>query len=197
MTTVNTTDRISVVLSEFTALRSEIGTRTTAQNSLVNITAIATGGIGSYALSGAAANRLAFFVLVPLVVAMGLQWLDHAHAIFKTGTYIKTELWRELRESVRDPLTTWEEYVLEDVHPWRERSVLIIPFFVLFVGPGVGALIILSRQRISFAGWLVWAIEALAILYFCWIWAGVLRDNLKKQEGSEAKSEESGARDIQ
>lgn len=181
MTSLSPVDPASVAMQEFIALRAEIGTRTTSQNALVNITAVAVGGIGGFAFGSGSANPLVLLVLVPLVAATGLQWLDHAHAIYKIGTYIKTSLWPQVRATLGTAVSSYEEYVLLGQPKWRERSVLIIPFFVLFVGPGIAGLVYVAINARNALTWSFWSVEVLAMLYFMWTWTSFLREALRSE----------------
>lgn len=175
-------DQASVAMSEFSALRAEIVSRSTSQNSLANITVLAVGAIAGYAFGSANASKLILLVLAPVAIATGLLWLDHAHAIYKIGTYVREKLWVQLRSVLNSEFSTYEDYALHDQPIWRERSVLIIPFFILFVGPCLAALVVVARFANAAWTWLAWSLEAVALGYFLIAWASFLRDSLRQSK---------------
>jgi len=125
-------------------------------------------------------------LLVPLNAATGLLWLDHAHSIYKSGNYIKLRIWAKLRqlESVSIPtlesvtIPTYEEYVLQDRSVWLERSIFLIPFFVLFLAPMIGALVSTVGKVDAMLLWVFWAFDLLIVCYFAVIWAMSVRSFL-------------------
>jgi hypothetical protein len=113
---------------------------------------------------------------VPVAIAMGLLWLDHAHAIYKIGTYVRDRLWKQLRSLLHSDISTYEEYVLRGQPAWRERSVLILPFFILFVGPCLAALVVVARFADSAWSWTMWALEVIALVYSIVTWVSFLKE---------------------
>lgn len=136
--------RLAVYLAEFNALRTEITNRTGTQYSLTTFTLVATGTLGSFAFSSGQSHILVLLLLVPLNAATGLLWLENAHSIFKAGNYIKVKLWPEFRQLDRSAMSSWEDYIdpQQASQPiWLERGIFLVPFFILFLGPIIGALI--------------------------------------------------------
>lgn len=172
-------------MQEFVALRAEIGIRTTAQNALTSITVVAVGGIGSFAFSGTRASVLVLLVLPPLVVATGLQWLDHAHAIYKVGSYIKTKLWPSVCSELGANAPSYEVFALQGQARWRERSVLIIPFVILFIAPGVGSLGYLAFTMPNPLAWLAWCVELAAVAYFVISWISFFREAISPEASND------------
>ncbi len=177
MMSITNNEKASVAMAEFSALRTEIATRTTSQNALANITVVAVGAIGGYVFGNSNASKLILLVLVPVAIATGLLWLDHAHAIYKIGAYVRDRLWAQLRSLLHSGISTYEDYVLHDQPVWRERSVLIIPFFILFVGPCRVALVVVARFARAPWTWALWALEMVALIYFIVMWFSFLRES--------------------
>lgn len=178
MTSNTNAEKASVAMTEFSALKAEIATRTTSQNALANITVIAVGAIGGYAFGNPNASKLILLVLVPVAIATGLLWLDHAHAIYKIGSYVRDRLWAQFRSLLHSDISTYEDYVLHGQPAWRERSVLIIPFFILFVGPCLASLIVVARFADATWVWAAWASEVIALMYFTVTWFSFLKESL-------------------
>lgn len=178
MTSITNTEKASVAMAEFSALKAEIATRTTSQNALANITVVAVGAIGGYAFGNPGASKLILLVLVPVAIATGLLWLDHAHAIYKIGTYVRYRLWTQLRSLIHSDISTYEDYVLRGQPVWRERSVLILPFFILFVGPCLAALVVVARFANAPWAWVAWTLEVIALMYFIVMWFSFLKESL-------------------
>ena len=86
-------ERARAALTEFTALRAEIANRTTAQYTLVAITLVAVSTLGGLALGPEHVNLSVLLLVSPVCTATGLLWLDHAHAIYQIGDYIRHKLW--------------------------------------------------------------------------------------------------------
>lgn len=166
-------------LAEFTALKAEITNRTGLQNSLATFTLVAAGTLGSFALSSGQNHRLVLLLLVPLNAATGFLWLDHAHSIYKAGNYIRLRLWAELRQAAQSSLSTYEEFVLQDRPIWLERSVFIVPFFILFIGPMIGGLVsTLGKVDVGFLG-VFWMFDVLIVCFFAASWVTSIREFLR------------------
>lgn len=178
MMSITNAEKTSVAMAEFSALKTEIATRTTSQNALANITIVAVGAIGGYTFGSPNASKLILLVLVPVAIATGLLWLDHAHAIYNIGTYVRDRLWTELRSLLHSDISTYEDYVLHGQPVWRERSVLILPFFILFVGPCLAALVVVARFADAAWARVAWALEIIALMYFIVTWVSFLKESL-------------------
>lgn len=180
MTSITNAEKASVAMAEFSALRAEIASRANSQNALANITVVAVGAIGGYAFGSPNASKLILLVLVPVAIATGLLWLDHAHAIYKIGTYVRDRLWAQLRTLLHSDISTYEDYVLHGQPAWRERSVLILPFFILFVGPCLAALIVAVRFADATWAWTAWALEVIALMFFIATWVSFLKESFSR-----------------
>jgi len=176
---VSESTRTAANLTEFTALKAEITNRTNLQNSLATFTLVAAGTLGSFALSSGQNHRLVLLLLVPLNAATGFLWLDHAHSIYKAGNYIRLKLWAELRQAAQSSMPTYEEFVLQDRPIWLERSVFILPFFILFIGPMIGALVsTLGNAYVVLLG-VFWALDVIIVCFFAMSWVTSIREFLR------------------
>jgi len=172
--TVSDSARLAVYLAEFNALRTEITSRTGTQNSLTTFTLAATGALGSFAFSSGQSHILILLLLVPLNAATGLLWLENAHSIFKAGNYIKLKLWPELRQLDRSAMSSWEDYLasLQASRPiWLERSIFLVPFFILFLGPIIGALIGTAGKVDAGYFGVFWILDLIIALFIAASWA--------------------------
>jgi hypothetical protein len=173
-----------VHLAEFSALRAEIANRTATQNTLATFTLAADGALGSFAFSSGQSRILVLLLLVPLNAATGFLWLDHAHSIYKAGNYIRLRIWAELRQLESSPISTYEEYVLKDRPIWLERSIFLIPFFILFLAPMIGALVgTVARVDVGVLG-VFWVLDLLITCYFAASWAISVREFWRPQAGA-------------
>lgn len=173
------TNRLDIHLAEFTALRTEIANRTGIQNTLATFTLAADGALGSFALSSGQSHRLVLLLLVPLNAATGFLWLDHAHSIYKSGNYIRLRIWVKLRQLESSSIPTYEEYVLADRPVWLERSIFLIPFFILYIAPMIGALVSTAGKVDAVLLWVFWAFDLLIVCYFAASWAMSVRSFLR------------------
>lgn len=98
---------IEVVIAEFSALRDEIGYRSTTQHLLMNLNIVATGAVVGFAIPNP--DNLLLLLLTPVVSsALGLLWADHARSVFMLAGYIDTYLTYE-RDGREMKLFPWEE----------------------------------------------------------------------------------------
>lgn len=78
-----------IALAEFSALRNEIGSRSTAQHTLINLSITAIGAVVGFAL--AQKGNLSLLLLLPILSpSLGMLYLDHALNIMNIGNYINT-----------------------------------------------------------------------------------------------------------
>lgn len=190
---------VTALLSEFAELRTEIGNRTTAQNTLVSITLVAAGVISSIAFTKAANSQLVLF-LGPLCTATGLLWLDNAHAIFQIGDYIKGRLWPQLRTALDDPaLPSYENYIFEEKQSDEggqgrhrrpllvlERGVLIFPFAVVFILPGPIATVAVLAARGGGWVWMPAACNGVLFAFLATVWVRFLVKALPGRPNNKA-----------
>ena len=165
--------KLAVYLAEFNALRAEITNRNSIQTSLTTFTLVATGTLGSFAFSSGQSHILVLLLLVPLNAATGLLWLENAHSIFKAGNYIKINLWAEFREIDRTATSSWEGYLesRQATQPkWLERGIFLVPFFILFLGPIIGALIGTAGKVDAGYFGVFWVLDLLIALYIAASW---------------------------
>jgi hypothetical protein len=85
------TPRFEVALAEFSALRQEIGSRSTAQHTLLTIQ-LSTSGTVLGVVLGQVSEPQMLLVIPILSFAFGMLWLDHAANIARLGVVIRTTL---------------------------------------------------------------------------------------------------------
>lgn len=171
-------------LTEFTTLRAEIANRSTAQYTLVAITLVAASTLGGLTLGPGHVQSSILLLLSPICTATGLLWLDHAHAIYQIGDYIRDKLWPFIRTCLDPALATsegasaaapqglpsYETYALAGKQIIIERGVLLFPFGLIFVlTPAVSTFI---AARTGGQSWVyaVSAVDTLLILSLLFSW---------------------------
>jgi hypothetical protein len=101
------TPRFEVALAEFSALRQEIGSRSTAQHTLLTIQ-LSTSGTVLGVVLGQVSEPQMLLVIPILSFAFGMLWLDHAANIARLGVVIRTTLNERLSPETElpDPLAS-------------------------------------------------------------------------------------------
>lgn len=180
-------------LTEFGALRAEIGARSGFQHQLMalNITALA--AVGGFVISNKA-NPLLLLMLPLVCCSLGVIWHDHARNIENIGTYIKDELEPSLFNTV--PLDAserrevhglqYEERIDRDELRISSRVLpLAVPILILFGAfPAAGsvfALINMLRLGASAEIWLVWVAGIGMIGLYLWAWQVFVRAPCRRQ----------------
>jgi hypothetical protein len=167
-----------VALAEFTALRQEIGSRSTAQHTLLTIQLSACGTVFGLVL-GQVSEPQMLLVIPVLSFAFGMLWIDHATNISRLGELIRTTLNDRLRPETHlpDPIAseasarTFERNVV-----WR-CCALAIPILFAFGFFSLASLLILRpgsalRQASARLGpWtsvlnVLWWIDLLLLVVF-------------------------------
>src|SRR5690348_16883190 len=104
---------LDVALSEFKALRDEIGSRAGASLTLININAVASGVAGGLVVNNP--GRASLLLILPILSpVLGLLWLDHANNIRNIGDYINATLRPQIATAAGAPpgsVLAWEEHV--------------------------------------------------------------------------------------
>ena len=179
------TEQAQAALTEFTTLRAEIANRSTAQYTLVAITLVAASTLGGLTLGPGHVQSTILLLLSPICTATGLLWLDHAHAIYQIGDYIRDKLWPFIRTcldstplnsaetavAAAQELPSYETYAVAGKQIFIERGVLLFPFALIFIlTPAMSTFI---AARVGGQSW-VYAASAvdwllLLALLFAWI----------------------------
>jgi hypothetical protein len=151
---------VDTCLAEFNALKREIGDRSSAQNTLVNLSLTAVAAVvGVVATHPARASLL--LLLTVTSPALGRLYADHARTIVHLAEYIDSDLRTLLSEATGRDVLAWEERYRE----FRQRDRVILthrfPVLLIFVGPPIAALIITALHEPRFAQfdvplWLSW-----------------------------------------
>jgi hypothetical protein len=187
-------EQAHAALTEFTALRAEISNRSTAQYTLVAITLVAVSTLGGLALGPEHVNPSILLLLGPVCAATGLLWLDHAHAIYQIGDYVKKELWPFIRGCLGpasgrlaastsaariQELPNYEYSALEGKQLSIERGVLLFPFGLIFVfTPAVSTFLVVRIETQSWV-YVAAAVDALLIASLSFIWILFLSRTLR------------------
>jgi hypothetical protein len=161
-----------MALSEFSALRSEIGSRSTAQHTLINLSITAIGAVVGFAL--AQKGDLWLLLLLPILSpSLGMLYLDHAINIMNIGNYINNQLKPTLR------LMRYEEVVRSHE---RRRLLRVLPYglpiFIIFAGVPIGSLIVTlsvllkepETEMWMLGMWTLWSIGLILVLVYLSFW---------------------------
>jgi hypothetical protein len=161
-----------MALSEFSALRSEIGSRSTAQHTLINLSITAIGAVVGFAL--AQKGDLWLLLLLPILSpSLDMLYLDHAINIMNIGNYINNQLKPTLR------LMRYEEVVRSHE---RRRLLRVLPYglpiFIIFAGVPIGSLIVTlsvllkepETEMWMLGMWTLWSIGLILVLVYLSFW---------------------------
>ncbi|MFI6030772.1 hypothetical protein [Amycolatopsis magusensis] len=169
-------DRTSVLLAEFTSLRSEIAARSAAQTTLINIDLTVCGAIAGLALS----QRIAVTVLLLIPFLSGccaMLYLDHAAQIDNIASYIDTDIRASLTQLLGDEkLLAWES-ANRDKRTHRTPLLIRfgIPMLFLFV---VGPLALCVGLTAVLGTWWEWTALIAALIVqaiVCAMWLSLFR----------------------
>jgi hypothetical protein len=156
-----------IALAEFSALRNEIGSRSTAQHTLINLSITAIGAVVGFAL--AQKGNLSLLLLLPILSpSLGMLYLDHALNIMNIGNYINTQLKPILR------LMRYEEVV----RSYEQRRLLRVlpyglPIFIIFAGAPIGSLTVtfpILQETTETGMWMLWSIGLILVLVYLSFW---------------------------
>jgi hypothetical protein len=143
---VNDSDRpIEALVAEFSAIRAEIGYRSTTQHLLVNLNMIAIGAIIGFALRTPGAPLLLLLVAV-VSPTLGLLWADHARSVQYLARYIDRDL-HIVRDGQKVKLFLWEEKSSSLVAKQPLYTRFELMRFLIFVVPPLSALLYLVIER--------------------------------------------------
>lgn len=174
---------VQMALSEFSALRTEIGGRSTAQHTLINLSITATSAVGGFVLSGRF-DPVLLLILPLLSPALGMLYLDHALNIDMIGKYIDEKLRPIL------PIMQYEE-VVQGYRRYKLLRVLPygLPVFIIFAGVPMGSLVATYTALQDRWTWILWGIGLiLSVLYLTfWIFF-MIRPFLSQSNAQEFPS---------
>jgi hypothetical protein len=133
-------------VAEYSALKQEIGQRSTAQLGLVSVNITVAGAVGGFSIVGQDQDRVLFALLLSYACPiLGLLWIDNARAISAIGTYFTDVTWPIFRRVclvTKAGLPSWEDAVRSDERGHRRRRLwLASPVPLAFTGPSVWALV--------------------------------------------------------
>jgi hypothetical protein len=156
-----------MALSEFSALRNEIGSRSTAHHTLINLSITAIGAIIGFAL--AQKGDLSLLLLLPILSpSLGMLYLDHAINVMNIGNYINNKL---------KPILRFMQYE-EVVRSYEQRRLLRVlpyglPIFIIFAGVPIGSLTVtfpILQKRQETGMWMLWSIGLILVLVYLSFW---------------------------
>jgi hypothetical protein len=157
--------QVQIALSEFSALRTEITTRSTAQHTLINLSITATSAVGGFVLTGRFEPVL-LLILPILSPALGMLYLDHALNIRNIGRYINKQLKPIL------PLMRYEEAVeIYQQHKLLRVLPYGLPIFIIFAGVPLGSLAATYAALQHIWTWVLWGTGLMLSLLYLSFWA--------------------------
>src|SRR5438105_11507373 len=107
------TDVASVLMAEVGSLREEIGRRSEAQHTIINLDITAVGAITGFVLTQG--HGMLMLMLPFITSALGLLFFDHANNIDRIGRHIENRLWPKLQDLVgTEELPNYQEKVAEN-----------------------------------------------------------------------------------
>jgi hypothetical protein len=181
MVTVPNDRAVDVILSEFSAARSEIDRKNAAYVSLLGLYVTGVGAVGGFVISNHASVRL-LLILPILGSALGLAVMGESRDRKITGMYIVNELRPLLVEYAGDDrLLRWELFYRE--HGGRGYRNRAVAMGLLFPGISIGALVVTIGQLMSIGDWIAWLIGCSLVAVLTWTGlTAFLRDGYKKSE---------------
>lgn len=123
---------VDVALAEFNALRAELTTHMTGQNTMIGLGVTAIGVVVGLAFGGSGDRQL--LAIVPIVASVIiLTYCGEAYRIVSIGRYIRDVLWPFLSERTHDRLPSWEGSLLTSERGPGSivESPVIVMFFVV------------------------------------------------------------------
>lgn len=170
----------AILIAELMALREEIQYRSVAQHTLLNLALTGVAAVAAFALNN---DALLFLLIPPLCFILGTLVLDHTRCVERIGDYIGHKLRKDACELGGDQsIWRWEILVDEEQRTKLGRLVWSGPFFLLFIGSGIMALLASSprvfghNSFVDFAHWwpeAIWSADAILILILTSLWVGI------------------------
>jgi len=151
-------DAIDILLAEFNALRAEIGARSAAQATMMQLAVTAFGALAGLTFTQYGDHRL--LLLIPIIsTILGLIWLDHAANISNIGDFIKNQLMPALQKAAQmETLPDYETVVRKyERTPGAFIRVFGLPPFLIFVLMPVVAMVLAWDIRTR--DWLFWTLQ--------------------------------------
>ena len=148
--------RFEVALAEYSALRSEILSRSQTQQAMTGLAVTIFGVAAAAALDG---KHEAMVVLPIVTIMLGLAHLGQTRGIRRIASYIATEL-----DRAAPGLSHWEIHVRN--RSFLRRAGASVPYvFVFALGPLGADFYVLSTEEVADEGWWVAAAAAMTLLY--------------------------------
>jgi hypothetical protein len=162
---------IQVILAEFGALRKEIGDRSSAATTLLNINITASATVVGFVLSNKASPLL--LLLLPILSpALGMLFVDHAYNILNLGDYIKETLAPELRNMTGHRGLLGYEERIDTYEQSRIRRFLPLglPVALTFALSPIAALFFSIRSLETPWSWAIWAFGLVMVIIYLYLW---------------------------
>lgn len=137
---------VTVLLAEFDSLRSEIESRSHAQQTLSNLALTLSGATVAYALAN---DAIVVLLLQPIIAsALGMLYANHGHHIRRVGRYIERHLAPALADVTSDPRVMWWEKVAHSGRKRLSRQFWLLPPVLMFVGSSASVLAVALAARV-------------------------------------------------
>ena len=162
--------QLDTALAEFSALRSEIASRSSAQTTILNFNLTAIAAIGTIVLSNKV-SALALLTLPIICGCFGILFFDHAANIDQIGQYIDEKLKPVIRAQSKSTLFAYQEWVKKyERRAFPRAFSLGLPLLVMFAGVPIVALIrtasLLNRDWVLALWILGLSVEIVLVSYF-------------------------------
>jgi uncharacterized membrane protein YoaK (UPF0700 family) len=148
-----------MALSEFSALRNEIASRSTAQHTLINLSITAIGAVVGLALAKEG-SPLLLLILPILSPSLGMLYLDHAMNIARIGNFINDQFSVGYEKVAR----SYEQQKLLRVLPYG------LPIFIIFAGAPMGSLLVIFPSIVEPRIWILWSIGLILVILYLYFW---------------------------
>jgi hypothetical protein len=156
-------DLMSAILAEYSALRSEIGGRISAQDGMINIYMTAVAAIIGFALSDR--SRLLLLLIVP-VLSFSVRLLYQAHNghIGLIARYVNGELRQLAADGTGESrVLGWEDWN-HGKRTWRDDLPHGLGLVVLFPLSAVLSMLLVVPALDAWWNWTAWVFDALLLI---------------------------------
>jgi hypothetical protein len=168
----NIEHHLSVLMDEYTALKSEQSERIGFRDNLLYVTIGAVGGIASVALGGFGVHVSTMpeaFLLVPWVTAiLGWTYIQNDQKITAIRQYIERELAPRIKVLIgaQEMPLVWERYHRDDPRRVERKAIQLAVDLGTFVFSGGGAIAAYAVRAtpLAWPSYLLIAVEAIVLL---------------------------------
>jgi hypothetical protein len=183
---------VTVLLSQFDALREEIKTRSTAQTTLLTANITAIGVISGLAFSDRGAGAQILLVVPILSPMLGMLWIDHAINIGCIGVFLQTEVLPAVGQAAGLKHVPNYELKVRDLEGRRMLRIFVFgfPIFLLFAGLPIAALLYMLLLPGNMAGAVFWGpflLGAGLVAIFLWMWLRLVLQPIEAWSSGEGR----------